>query len=134
MQARQVAPRHADVGVVGQMPPRVVRHHEEAGEATLADHVSGAPAIGRALHAPVLSDRPQPVGELPQRGPRADPHDVYERSVHDDRRAEQHELHATYVETFRVALADRSDQAADVLEGTLSGQVPTELAVPGIAP
>ena len=37
MQLRQVAPRHAHIDMVGQMPPGVVRHHPHASNEGLPD-------------------------------------------------------------------------------------------------
>ena len=75
VQGGQLGPRHTHVDVVGEVPAGVVRHHPEPGDPRLADHVRRAPAVAGSLHPAVLGDRPQAVGELPQRRPRADPHE-----------------------------------------------------------
>src|SRR3546814_827192 len=61
VEAGQVAPRHAHVDVVGQVPAGVERHEPEVGDPRLLDVVGGLAAVLRVLHPAVLGDGPQAV-------------------------------------------------------------------------
>ena len=98
----------------------------------LADDVGRASAVRRALHAAVLGDRPQPVGELPQRRPRHDPHDVGERAHEGDRCPEQHDLDGQDLPRLDAALAQAEVDALEVLVGAVPEEVAAQLAVPRV--
>ena len=93
MQRRQVVERDADVDVVREVPPRVVRHEGEPGEARLVHGVGGLAPICRTLHSPVLGDCPQAVDYPPHRHPRRQPEKQIQLGTTDRReRRQQHKL------------------------------------------